>query len=308
MNEFIQVFNLNKTYRNIRAVNDLNLSLPQGKIITLLGSNGSGKTTFMRMLSGLVTPTAGKIVYENSSTVQEAKDYVAHHLSYMPQKFNLYDELSVIENINFVATIKNIPNKDETITHLMTKFSLDNYRNHYAANLSGGWRQKLSFVVALLTQPKILILDEPTAGVDVLGRQLLWNELSVLNQSGVTILLSTHFMDEIERSDYVCYLNAGRLIYFDTPTKLVDTMSLKSWHIHADRPQDFIIVLKQAFPHMNIDWISSTIHIRTQNATLDQINELYRFVNHHQNKIEDVKPSVQDAFILMTRQRSNHNA
>lgn len=308
MNEFIQVCNLSKSYKNILAVNDLNLTLPQGKIITLLGSNGSGKTTFMRMLSGLITPTAGKIIYENSSTIQEAKDYVARYLSYMPQKFNLYDELKVIENINFVATIKNIADRDKTISTLMKKFALNDYTYHYAANLSGGWRQKLSFVVALLTQPKILILDEPTAGVDVLGRQLLWNELSMLNQSGVTILLSTHYMDEIERSDYVCYLNAGRLIYFDTPTNLVDTMCLRSWHIYSDRPQDFIILLKQTFPHMNIDWISSTIHIRIQNATSEQINDLYRFVNHHQNKIEDVKPSVQDAFILMTRQRSNHNA
>ena len=213
--------NLSKKFGDITAVNGLNLAVKKGEIFGLVGPDGAGKTTVIRMLVAIMLPTGGSAAVAGYDTVKEA-EAIKHHIGYMAQQFNLYSDLSVSENLNFFADIFSVRGKirRERIDRLLNFARLTEFTNRRAGHLSGGMKKKLALACSLIHQPDILFLDEPTTGVDPVSRREFWDILADLHIQGVTILVSTPYMDEAERCSRVGLMYQGNIIECDTPENI----------------------------------------------------------------------------------------
>lgn len=217
----IEVINLTKRFGKLTAVNNISFSIKPGEIFGFLGANGSGKSTTIRMLCGILTPTSGsgRVLGFDIATQTEK---IKQNIGYMSQKFSLYDELTVDENLNFYAGVYGL-NDSETIIRKREIIELTNLtgrESQRAGNLSGGWKQRLALGCALIHRPPLLFLDEPTAGVDPVSRRIFWEIIQYLTTQGVTILVTTHYMDEAELCDAVGFIHLGNLVAFGTPEEL----------------------------------------------------------------------------------------
>lgn len=217
----IEIHNLTKKFGDFKAVDNLNLKVKRGEIFGLLGPNGAGKTTTIRMICGLMNQTEGSIKVYGYKMPEERKEIIKI-IGYMAQRFSLYEDLTVYENMEFFGRLYGINgiNLKERIMELLNFLELSEFKDRLAGKLSGGMRQRLALGVALLHKPKLLILDEPTAGVDPPIRRAFWEYLRGLNKEGVTILITTHYMDEAENCDRVGLMNRGRLIAIGSPREL----------------------------------------------------------------------------------------
>ena len=215
----IRTEHLTKKYKSLTAVNDLNLTLNDDSLFALLGTNGAGKTTTIKMLSTLITPTSGNIYYDNYSLPKDTQ-VIRNFINLSPQETAIAANLSVKENLEFMAGVYGIQDKAR-INHLIEVFHLDEVLKQKAATLSGGWQRKLSIALSLINQPKILFLDEPTLGLDVIARKELWNVIESLKKE-MLIILTTHYMEEAEElADQVGIITHGRLI---TPGTVSDLL------------------------------------------------------------------------------------
>lgn len=223
MEHIIEVENLSKEFGNFKAVNDISFKIPKGKIFGFLGPNGSGKSTTIRMLCGILNPTAGSGKVLGYDVATEAEK-VKKNIGYMSQKFSLYEDLTVIENMQFYAGIYGLTKEqmDSRKDELIALANLQGKENNLAGTLSGGWKQRLALVCALLHQPQLLFLDEPTAGVDPVSRRIFWGMIYSLAEQGVTVLVTTHYMDEAEKCDLLGFIYKGELISFGTPDEMKD--------------------------------------------------------------------------------------
>ncbi len=221
----INVVALCKRFAGIFAVEDLTFAVSLGEIFGLVGPDGAGKTTVMRMLAGVMQPDSGGIVIDDVDVVADPEN-AKQHLSYMPQRFGLYEDLTVDENIRFYADLFGISRslRAERVEPLLAASNLGPFRRRLAGQLSGGMKQKLGLICALIHTPRILLLDEPTTGVDPVSRRDFWRILYSLRESGVTILISTAYLDEAERCTRLGLLHHGRLKYCDTPQRLKQLM------------------------------------------------------------------------------------
>lgn len=227
--------NLTKKFGNLVAVDNISMSIPKGSIYGFLGPNGSGKSTTIRMLCGLMDPTSGSgtvLGYD----IRKDSEKIKHHIGYMSQKFSLYEELTVSENLDFYAGIYGLdPSKAlDRKKELIEMAGLTGREKQLAGKLSGGWKQRLALSCALLHEPEVLILDEPTAGVDPVSRRIFWDVIHRLSEQGITILVSTHYMDEAETCDYISFIFFGRLLGNGTPGELKE-------QCHADNLEDVFI-------------------------------------------------------------------
>lgn len=224
-NYVANITNLVKKFGDNTAINDISVSLEEGKIIGLVGPDGAGKTTFIRLLLGLLLPTSGSIKVLGLNPATDV-DELHKYIGYMPQKFGLYEDLSVIENLNLYANLKNISReeKDATFKMLLDFTGLQPFQTRLAGNLSGGMKQKLGLACALLGKPKFLLLDEPGVGVDPISRRELMKMVRNLAQNNMTILWSTSYLDEAEGFDEVMLFNEGKMIYNGIPSMLTQTM------------------------------------------------------------------------------------
>lgn len=224
-NYVANITNLVKKFGDNTAINDISVSLEEGKIIGLVGPDGAGKTTFIRLLLGLLLPTSGSIKVLGLNPATDV-DELHKYIGYMPQKFGLYEDLSVIENLNLYADLKNISReeKDATFKMLLDFTGLQPFQTRLAGNLSGGMKQKLGLACALLGKPKFLLLDEPGVGVDPISRRELMKMVRNLAQNNMTILWSTSYLDEAEGFDEVMLFNEGKMIYNGIPSMLTQTM------------------------------------------------------------------------------------
>ena len=221
----IEVAGLSKRFPGVFAVEDVGFEIAEGEIFGLVGPDGAGKTTLMRMLAGVMQPTAGRITVEHIDVIADPEQ-AKQHLSYMPQRFGLYEDLTVDENIRFYADLFEIPRalREERVGPLLAASNMIEFRRRLAGQLSGGMKQKLGLICALVHTPRILLLDEPTTGVDPVSRRDFWRILYTLRESGVTILISTAYLDEAERCTRLALLHHGRLKYCDTPRRLKERM------------------------------------------------------------------------------------
>lgn len=216
----IDVRGLSKAFNGRRVVDDIALQVGHGRIVGFLGPNGSGKTTTLRMLCGLLTPDAGEGSCLGLDFRREALA-LKRQVGYMTQKFGLYEDLSIRENLDFIARLFELPQRRAAVDAALTRLGLQSRAGQLAGALSGGWKQRLSLAACLLHEPRLLLLDEPTAGVDPKARREFWDEIKRLAAQGITVLVSTHYMDEAERCDELVYIAYGRILARGTAAQLV---------------------------------------------------------------------------------------
>ncbi|MBE0505049.1 MAG: ABC transporter ATP-binding protein [Desulfuromonadales bacterium] len=240
----IDVQGLSKVFNGNTVVDRLSLQVGSGEIYGFLGPNGSGKTTFLRMLCGLLRPDAGQGSCLGFD-VRNESDRIRPLIGYMPQRFSLYEDLSVRENLDFMARIYGVRDRKEVIAATLEKMRLAPFSERLAGALSGGWKQRLALSCALLHQPQLLLLDEPTAGIDPKARRDFWDDLYELSGSGVTTLISTHYMDEAERCHRLAYLAYGELLVTGSPSEIVAGAGLSSWTVSGADLHALALELRQ---------------------------------------------------------------
>ncbi|MFC3076638.1 ABC transporter ATP-binding protein [Phenylobacterium terrae] len=216
----IDVRGLNKSFGDKHVVQDVALQLETGRICGFLGPNGSGKTTTLRMLCGLLTPDSGEGAALGFDLRKEAGE-IKQRTGYMTQRFSLYEDLTIAENLEFTARVHGLDRRRERVAEALQRLGLYERRGQLAGALSGGWKQRLALASATLHQPQLLLLDEPTAGVDPKARRTFWDEIHALSGQGLTVLVSTHYMDEAERCHEIAYISYGRLIARGTAEEVV---------------------------------------------------------------------------------------
>lgn len=225
----IHLEGLTKSFGKIHAVNQISLKVKRGTIYGLLGPNGAGKSTTIRMICGVLRPTSGTAVIDGLDVYKQSEEIKAR-IGYMSQKFSLYDDLTVLENLKFYASLYGIygRERDQRITQLIEMAGIHGREHQLAGHLSGGWKQRLALGCALIHKPSLLILDEPTAGVDPVARRIFWELIFKLAAQGITVLVTTHYMDEAESCDRVAFIFDGTVIAEGTPREMIDGIGAKN--------------------------------------------------------------------------------
>jgi ABC-2 type transport system ATP-binding protein len=226
----IDVRGLTKRYGGRAVVDDFSIRVERGTIFGFLGPNGSGKTTTIRMLCGLLTPDDGEGTCLGYDLRRDA-GAIKREVGYMTQRFSLYEDLSIEENLDFVARMYGVAGRRQTIDRTLDRLGLTARRAQLAGTLSGGWKQRLALAACMLHSPQLLLLDEPTAGVDPKARRDFWEEIHELAAEGITVLVSTHYMDEAERCHRLAYINLGKLLVEGTPDEVIASSGLSTWSV-----------------------------------------------------------------------------
>jgi len=219
MTGVIEVEGLTKSFGGKRAVNGLSMSVRAGEIFGFLGPNGSGKTTSIRMMCGLLTPDGGRGTTLGHDIITQ-REKIKREVGYMTQRFSYYEDLSIRENLEFVVRMYEMDRQRERVDQGLARLGLAERQHQLAGQLSGGWKQRMALAACLLHEPRLLLLDEPTAGVDPAARREFWNEIHRLAAAGITVLVSTHYMDEAERCTRLAYIAYGQLLATGTPAEL----------------------------------------------------------------------------------------
>jgi ABC-type multidrug transport system ATPase subunit len=229
----IDVHDLRKSFGPRRVVDRLTLQVTAGAICGFLGANGSGKTTTIRMLCGLLTPDGGAGTCFGLDILRDAPK-IRRQIGYMTQKFSYYEDLTVHENLDLVAGVYEMPDRDTAVRDIIARMALGEYVEQLAGQLSGGWKQRLALAACVLHKPKLLLLDEPTAGVDVKARREFWDLIHDMASEGLTVLVSTHYMDEAERCTRIVYLANGRIVVQGTADELVRGSGLMAYETNCE--------------------------------------------------------------------------
>ena len=293
----IDVAGINKTFGNKHVVKDLALQVRQGEIFGFLGPNGSGKTTSIRMLCGLLTPDSGSGTCLGLDVLTQSAT-IKRQVGYMTQRFSLWDDLTIGENLDFVARMFGMKQRHSAVTEALDELGLSGRRNQLAGTLSGGWKQRLALAACLLHQPKLLLLDEPTAGVDPKARRDFWEEIHRLSAAGITVLVSTHYMDEAERCHRLGYIAYGTLLASGTADEVVAGQKLHTWQISGSGLQGLTERLRQLPGADLVASFGTTLHISGKDG--DKLKaSLEDFLRTNSLTMTAIAPSLEDAFIHM---------
>ncbi|AXF16534.1 ABC transporter ATP-binding protein [Paraburkholderia caledonica] len=229
----IDVHELNKHFGDKHVVNNVSLRVARGQIFGFLGPNGSGKTTCIRLMCGLLTPDSGTgtcLGYD----IRRDSAQIKRNVGYMTQRFSYWEDLTIRENLDFVARIYQMRNRRETVDKSLEALGLQSRANQMTGSLSGGWKQRLALAACMLHEPRLLLLDEPTAGVDPTARRDFWEELHRLAARGISVLVSTHYMDEAERCHKLAYIAYGKLLAQGTSKEVIESQDLATWSIQGE--------------------------------------------------------------------------
>ncbi len=226
----IDVKGMTKRFGDLTAVNHIDLRVRTGEICGFLGPNGSGKTTFIRMLCGLLHADEGSGTCLGYDVITET-EAIKRHVGYMTQRFSFYEDLSIAENLDFVARIYSVENRRDSVRESLERLGLTERQHQLAGELSGGWKQRLALAACMIHRPKLLLLDEPTAGVDPKARREFWEEIHELADQGLTFLIATHYMDEAERCHRLAFILKGNLLTHGTVDEVVERSNLTTWAV-----------------------------------------------------------------------------
>ncbi len=240
----IDVKGLCKSFNGKVVVNGVDLKVKKGEVFGFLGPNGSGKTTTIRMICGLLKADSGAGTCLGYDVLTQS-DFIKERVGYMTQKFSLYTELSIEENLNFIARIYGVPNRSQRVVQSLEQLGLTHRRKQLTGELSGGWKQRVALAACLIHNPDLLLLDEPTAGVDPIARREFWDQIHFLSQEGITILVSTHYMDEAERCTRIAYLAYGELLTTGTVAEVIEHTRLKTWEIKGNVTTTLLQLVKK---------------------------------------------------------------
>lgn len=264
----IDVRGLVKRFGSRTVVDDLSMQVAAGEIFGFLGPNGSGKTSSIRMMCGLLTPDGGEGHTLGLDIRRDALE-IRRQVGYMTQRFGLYEDLSIRENLAFVARIFEMDHARERVQHALARLGLEARAGQLAGSLSGGWKQRLALAACMLHEPRLLLLDEPTAGVDPKARRDFWEEIHRLAAEGITVLVSTHYMDEAERCHRLGYIAYGRLMALGTPAELIEQSGLHTWRVAGEGVAALAAALQGRPGVEMVTRFGNTLHVSgTQPAAL----------------------------------------
>lgn len=291
----IEVSNLSKRFGNNTVVDNVNLRVPQGKIYGFLGPNGSGKTTTIRLLCGLLTPDGGTgtcLGYD----IRKESNKIKQQVGYMTQRFSYWEDLTVRENLMFVANVFGLAQPCDSVEAMLRRFGLLSRSEQLAGTLSGGWKQRLSLAACILHSPKLLLLDEPTAGVDPQARRDFWDEIHQLARDGLTVLVSTHYMDEAERCHAIIYLYYGHIIAEGSVSEVIANSGLQTWSATGADVIGVMNELKSSPAVATVAPFGNVVHVSgVDGQALEQVIESYR--ERRGIQWSRTSPSLEDVFI-----------
>ncbi len=299
----IDVHDLSKSFGSLRAVNHVSIQIEQGHITGFLGPNGSGKTTTLRMLCGLLTPDTGTGQVLGLDFPAEATA-IKRQTGYMTQRFSLYTDLTIEENLAFVARVYGLENVARRVGETLDKLGLTQRRKQLAGNLSGGWKQRLALAAAIMHEPKLLLLDEPTAGVDPQARRDFWDEIHRLAEGGITVLVSTHYMDEAERCHEIAYIFNGDLITRGTGDEVIAQSGLVTFEAQGPRADRLGRDLTGQPGVEMVAPFGTALHVSgADRAALERSIAPFR---REPYRWSEVPPTLEDVFIHLMRQQNGN--
>ena len=300
----IEVEGLTKSFGDRVVVRDLSMQVKRGSIYGFLGPNGSGKTTTIRMLCGLLTPDSGRGTCLGYDIRTEAEK-IRVHVGYMTQRFSLYQDLSVRENLEFVARVYGLPDPRGAAKAMVRRLGLAGREEQLAGSLSGGWKQRLALGACTLPNPQLLLLDEPTAGVDPKARREFWSEIHALAAEGLTVLVSTHYMDEAERCHEIAYIAYGELLAHGTVDEVIAASRLTTYNVGGEGLAELAAKLEHTPGIDMVALFGTSLHVSGRDgAALDAAIAPYR--EGPALTWERAEPTLEDVFIdLMSRSKDN---
>ena len=297
----VEVNALQKKFGDFTAVDGVSFTIPRGEIFGLLGPNGAGKTTTIRMLCGLLVPTTGEAKVMGFDVAHQPED-VKKRIGYMSQHFSLYNDLTAYENLDFYARIYEVPasHRKKRIAELIEMAGLQGHEKEQTSNLSGAWRQRLALACAIVHQPPMLFLDEPTAGVDPISRSEFWNLIYELAGQGVSVLATTHYMDEAEFCNMIGMMYRAKLIALDDPDSLRESLEGTLLEIECDRPNKALDIT------LDIDGVEEAalhgvlLHVLVSTPAVEkQVKTALNKIKINVQRVEPVLPSLEDVFVSM---------
>jgi len=295
----IKVEGLTKRFGDKVVVDHFSMEVPKGAIYGFLGPNGSGKTTTIRMICGLLTPDEGSGVVLGHDILTEA-ELIKRQVGYMTQKFSLYEDLSIAENLDFVARMYEMPDRKRRVADALSNLGLTSRKSQLAGTLSGGWKQRLALAACLIHEPKLLLLDEPTAGVDPGARRDFWDHIHELAHQGITVLVSTHYMDEAERCHALAYIAYGKLLAHGTIREVIDQAKLATWEIEGEDIMDAAAQLRESPGVEMVAPFGTALHV--SGTDRDAIAQAVSKVSSRAGlQAHEVDPTLEDVFIHLTR-------
>jgi ABC-2 type transport system ATP-binding protein len=303
MSAAISTSDLTRHFPGVLAVDHLRIEVYPGEIFGLVGPDGAGKTTTLRMLAGVLTPDSGSAMVAGYDIVRDPEAAKAH-ISYMPQRFGLYEDLTVDENIRFYADVFGVPRKDreQRSRQLLEAAGLGQFVTRLAGKLSGGMKQKLGLVCALIHRPRVILLDEPTNGVDPASRRDFWRILYSLLEEGIAILMSTAYLDEAERCHRVALLHQGRILFCETPAALKTHLRGAVLSLISSEPRRVRAELDGAEGVLNALLVGDGVHLVVDHAArrIPELRARMRAANLPFDRLEEVAPTIEDLFVATT--------
>jgi ABC-2 type transport system ATP-binding protein len=301
----VEIENLTKTFGSFRAVDGISLAVKKGEIFGFLGPNGAGKSTTIRMLCGILLPTSGKGRVGGFDIFRESEK-IKQTIGYMSQKFSLYEDLTVEENLDFFSGIYRISGK---IRQARKEWALElagltDRRNQLTRSLAGGWKQRLALGCAVLHEPSILFLDEPTSGVDPLARRRFWDLIYEMAEKGVSVFVTTHYMEEAGYCDRLALMNQGRIIALGTPEELKrESMDQDLWEVQTDRLMESYGLLRETEGFRSVAPFGNSLHIlvhQGEDPTF-RVRQILSARSIQIQKIERILPSLEDVFVSLVK-------
>lgn len=301
----IDVKGLTKRYGERVVVDHFDMRVPEGRIYGFLGPNGSGKTTTIRMLCGLLTPDEGEGTCLGFDIRREAA-LIKREVGYMTQRFGLYEDLSIEENLDFVARVYGVQGRREKVTATLERLGLSTRRKQLAGSLSGGWKQRLALAACLIHNPRLLLLDEPTAGVDPAARRDFWDQIHDLAAAGLTVLVSTHYMDEAERCHELAYIAYGRLLTRGTVEEVIAGAGLVTWAIGGRGLVEIGHQLRAAPGIKTVAPFGATLHVSAESR--EALQAATAPLQGRGLAIQPIEPSLEDVFIALMQNAQDNFA
>ncbi|WP_226701989.1 ATP-binding cassette domain-containing protein [Microbulbifer elongatus] len=303
----IRARGLSKHFGSLKAVDDVDLTVHRSQVYGFLGPNGSGKSTSIRMLCGLLTPTAGEIEVLGL-TIPEQAEALRQHIGYMTQQFSLFADLTVRENLEFLAAVQNLPSKKARlrVDELLEEYHFEGRAGQLAGTMSGGQKQRLALAGAVIHKPELLFLDEPTSAVDPESRRDFWEKLFELTEAGTTILVSTHYMDEAERCHRLAILDRGRLVADGSPAELTGTLDGRTLLVETEMQYRAKQLLVKVPGVISAAQIGNSLRV-----LVDSDRDCQRHIEAALSaggvgaEVRPITPSLEDVFVAVTHQQSN---
>jgi ABC-2 type transport system ATP-binding protein len=303
----IDVHGLTKRYGGRTVVDHIDMRVNAGRIYGFLGPNGSGKTTTIRMLCGLLTPDEGEGTCLGFDIRKQARQ-IKLQVGYMTQRFGLYDDLSIEENLDFIAQVYAVPDRKRKVGETLERLGLANRRAQLASALSGGWKQRLALAACLIHSPKLLLLDEPTAGVDPAARRDFWDQIHDLAADGMTVLVSTHYMDEAERCHELAYIAYGKLLAQGTVDEVIAGAHLMTWAISGRDLIDVAHALRKASAIRTVAPFGTSLHVSADSKQAFDAALAPIRAQRSGLVVEAIAPSLEDVFIALMQSATDNFA